>query len=162
MTGPQGENTGEGNFQTVSTDDLDIDGSDLVASGDFILIGPSFVTQSTRQFSTTSTSYTQDVSLINAWTQWDVWRPTGAQTAIRTYANMGSSTGDIRLQNNVDSETVHEQLDVQSGTNVILGPTNYTPATAGSPINFLLQIRTNDGGTSTSVGNPNVQMGVQL
>lgn len=144
--------------ESITVGDLNIGSADFLDSGDFAALGPTWNSDESNAFSTTSTSFvTTDVRQS---IQWDTWAPANAQTAALSTARTTTSTGDWRLQNLDDSETVHTASDVATAT--ALGPTNYTPTTTASVIELTLQVRTNDGGTATQLDRMSVVLGVQV
>lgn len=144
----------------VQTDDVDIGDADLVATGDFAAIGPSFGVQQDRKISTTSTSYVQSINQFQAYVKWSDWLPSGAQGAVLGTFKITTSNGDFRFRNITDSETVVELLDVGNINSV--GPSNYTPTTTASPVEVQAQFRTKDGGSSTDLLAPSLHTGVQV
>lgn len=158
---PDGSNWDAGldrEFDSVTTDDLDIDGSDLVQSGDVLLSGPSD-TAHQRDLSQSTTSYNGQADFQLKRVTWDSWLPEGATSVV--YAEMQKSNNiDVRLQNTTDGETIASN----EGTNdtvVTLGPVSYTPTTTGSQIQIQVQSRSQDG-ASGSVLDFSLEMGIQL
>lgn len=145
--------------QSITTDDVDIGSNDLIASGDFVGLGPSISADGATEFSTTSTSYVSSHTQGGA--SWDEFVTTGGQGSVVTTFNPQSSSGDYRVRNATDGETVHESLNVSSGGMQKIGATNYTPTTTAAAA-FELQVKTDDGGTATEVGFATVAMGVQV
>lgn len=135
-------------------EDLNIGSADLLSSGDLAFIGPSHSINTTS--STTSTSY---VSVGNNFqTLWDDWSPTDAQTTVYSVWNGSTQTGDRRLQNLTDGETVHEATNTRGDS---AGPTNYIPTTTGSRVSFEFQHRSDDGDSMDTSG-VSISMGVQV
>jgi hypothetical protein len=147
------------NLASVSTDDLDIGGSDLLSSGDFAAIGPTLAWQKTQQTSTSSTSYvTVDQNEANV--IWDNWEPSGATTAVLSMFRVsGGTNADVRLNNPVNSEAVFEG-NFADGESVTRTDT-YTPTSASSRTLYQFEFRQPDG-NSTILARAQATAGVQL
>lgn len=147
----------------VSTDDLDIAGSDLAASGDYVE-RRSFAAFS-RSFSTTSTSYTSDVTQFDVQLTWDHVIPANGQGAFNYECQVSPGTDetvDIRLQNTVDVETMGEITGITTAGSLTIGPSNYTPTTRTGVIKLEAQIRNSNGANSSTLRRPQGGVGVQV
>lgn len=146
------------NASSVNTDNLDIGGSDFVASGDFLPLMTWNASDITS--STSSQTYVGTSSILRRQTTWDTWLPSGAQSAVYWTGQITDNEADIKLINTTDSENVDERLNVPTGK-FHFGPVNYTPSTTGSGVEIRLYHK-NDNGNTTTVGHPMAIWGVQL
>lgn len=144
---------------SIGPTDIDVGTADLVADGDFLGVGPSAALDLDTNPSTSSTSYTGANLLIT--TQWDQWRPAGAQTAALGALRVLDADADVRIRNLEDSETVLEETGLTAGTNHVLEPTNYVPTTTTGPVRLVLEFRSTTGSSTTLIA-PQIQTGVQL
>lgn len=142
-----GEVTANVDNSATDTDALTIGGAGLVSTGNFVAVGG--VQTLLTSASTTSTTYIQ-VSEADVQFTWDKIIPPNAQGAV--YASVefgtGDSQGDFRIFQFVDSETIVEFSDFVGSKDQIV---NYTPTTTNSVMTSRWQIRTNDGGTQTTI-----------
>lgn len=150
--------------ESTSTDDLDIDGSDLVQNGDFLPLYSHNPQSSTSQ-SFTSTSYTNSNPLSNTVLRWDNLFPTGVNAGVFGQILVVPGTGEtisVRLRNTTDSETVNEVTGISSRQVVSSGPTDYAPNTTGSELQIRWEWKTDTGSNSTQVFTPHITYGVLL
>lgn len=145
--------------QSVDTDDLDIGGTDLFATSDFV----SFKTfpQQRGDWSTTSTSYTSDHAYMIIRLQWD--KLPAAVDSVQTFGQLDGSSEptDLRLRNIDDGENIFEITNKASVTKFERVDT-YTPTTTNSLIAIRPEIRADDGNNSATLNQLVVSPGVQL
>jgi hypothetical protein len=146
------------NVGALGTDDIDIAGSDLIAQGDFLGVGPYEALPS--QQSTTSTSYVNANEKTDV--VWDSIFPSGATTAYRGFVSISgsSSAGSVRYHNRSDGETVFEKTSF-IGTEEKTG--TYAPHTTASRVTIQYQFRTDDSDSATDLTRANtVLLGVEV
>lgn len=153
---------GEGGA-TLSPDDLDIGGSDFIASGDVdnkITLCPM-----SRGFSTTSTTYDEDTSQFDARVSWEKILTSNGNLAVA--ASFGAVVGtdetvDVRIQDVANGETVVEETGIESTGSYYVGYLSHSPTDLQSTVRLRAQIRTNPGNNSSQLLAPHVFAGVQL
>jgi hypothetical protein len=146
---------------TLEADDIGIGSSDFVSNGDFVAVGPSWGPMSVDKFATTQNSYENDADQINGYL--DAGRfPSGSQIAVESLltADPGSGSMDVRLLNARDAETVWEETNISSRTD-LSKLNSYTPFTTSGITFYRLQIKSNTG-DSVTVNNPIFNWGIQL
>jgi hypothetical protein len=78
-------------------------------------------------------------------------------------ANVGTDeTVAVRVQNEIDTETVVERTGITAGNRFDEGYTNYTPTTTASPTRWVMEIKTDPGNNSSNIVAPTVDIGVQV
>jgi len=142
-----GDGSQSANLDSLSTADLDINGNDLVESGDFLPIGPSFSLGSRAHAVTTSNSpFNSNLDYNQMQVEWDSLLTSNATPAVRTtlFTSGTSSDKEVRLRNGSDGDNVWD-IDLGFGANLITRVDEYTPATTSSNIAIRLEFGTNDG-----------------
>jgi len=134
---------------SVSTGNLDIEGADLVASGDVLPISSASSIEPDQTAS--STSFSAVYTVIQWVGEWDEITPTDAEIAVNFTArlnNVDSGTVSTRLYNATDGEVVTGTEITSSSTGLVSsGWSTYTPATQSSPIRIITQLKSGDGST---------------
>lgn len=114
----------------------------------------SYTAQSAATNSTTSSSYVAwnpDPAGIHL--EFNTAFPGSSQAQAIAFLDVDPSTDqiDVRLFNLDDDETVVEQTGITSAGSVVLGPTDYTPASPNAVNRMLIQLRNSDNTTSVSI-----------
>ena len=145
---------------TTDTDALNagsVDIGNFVSSGDFVPL-VTFGPNEQRTFSTTGTSYTNNLDWAAFIVNWDDNIPENGQPAVSySIFEQGGNQLDVRLQNVTDGETVFEETGVNG---VETGVVNYNAASTGR-LFFNWEIKSPDGSTQTG-DRPMAALGVQL
>lgn len=144
----------------VDTNDLDINGNDLISSGDMIpvlswTIGPNE--------STTSSTY-QRYGSVQAQFEYvyDSIIPSGAQVQFYGTADVSANgdSVDMRMRDAEQNQVIVESTGLDG--NVVFGPVNYTPNTPSSRSRLTWWFRNQDNSTSVSVSRASAVMGIKV
>lgn len=150
--------------RSVSTDDLDIGGSDFAASGDFLALA-TYDMGAVRTFSTSSSGYdgSDDFGRWNL--VWDDLFPADATTAVSgvIVALPGTDvTQEVRLQNVSDGETIFEETGITSTSVIEFSPTQYRPTTDSGRILVQWETKVETGSNSAEIRDAFAAAGVQF
>jgi len=118
----------------------------------------------TRSTGFTSTTYTTDFDLWNAFVQWNKILPAGVKSHILIQMRVAPGTDesvDVRLYNENDGETVGEVTGITSDRTATISE-DYTPTTKDAWIEFRLLFRTNPGTNSSTIYVPFGSIGVKI
>lgn len=145
--------------QSVDAEDLDIGGTDLLTTGDFVGFFP--MTSKRDRFSTTSTSYVADGGYAQDPVHWDELPASvdSIQTFLR-YFGLDEPI-DVRLRNTTDGENVFELTDLTT-LEYASRIDQYTPTTTNSFIRLRPEIRADDGDDSARILEYHAQIGASL
>lgn len=142
--------------------------SDLLAAGGYDEgdIVPVFtgVPNSAFEVTTSSSTYSSATDLFRQPVQWDQLAPAGAETVVQAVTTFIPQTGEeafLRIQNGTDGGTLVEVSSPDGGA-FATGWQTYTPATTGSPIALVGEVKTEPASNSSRVRTPTVQVGVRL
>jgi hypothetical protein len=149
--------------ESVTTDDLDIAGSNFAASGDFFPLGPCYSMSQDNELTTSSSSYQSDV----AWSQfpvpdWDKFIPSGTQIAILVNLRLGGGSADaqVRLRDVNQNATVFEETGLNPGETVIRID-NYSPPNKSARSTLRFQVNSQDA-NNVIARQHIIQTGIQL
>lgn len=148
--------------ETITTVDLDIDGSDFVQSGSVIA---QYSNTEEGVDSTTNNSWTAAAALNENRIQIGELIPDGADIVanLTLAVDPGGDQVNARIQNVTDDEPICSLTETGSGfQNTTSGWQSYNPSTTSSPIRANLEFQNNDDTTSVSVAHPAFLLGVQL
>ena len=146
---------------SVSTANIDINGADLVSSGDFVGVDSHIAFSRSR--STTSTSYDRDRDYFVYRPAWNQIEPTNAKTSVLFCCLAVPGTDEsmsVRLHNTTDSETIVEQTGITSTTD-ITQMTSYSPTSKNRPF-IDVEIKTDTGNNASELRETRAVVGVQV
>lgn len=141
---------------------LSVNGNSLLDPGDVLPIA--MVNANDRFFSFTTSTYTEDLTILTFNIQWDTL-PTNATIVFGYYANCGVGTDEtvsVKLRNRVDNEDIVSLSTSTDGDAVFSGYSSYTPTTTNEPIRLSTWYKTEPGSNTSSVSDPFAVMGIQL
>ena len=153
-----------GTVDALTTEELDIDGSDFVATGEFVPIGPT-INFSGGQDNTSSSSYSDLSNPLIGTVNWAKMFPSGTAVALLIHhqpKNANSDQLDVRVRNKSQSETILEVTGITSDAPRTDGPQPYSPTTRDSNDTISVQARNGDNSTTVGFNDALVQLGVQL
>lgn len=172
--GTASEPVDELHAQTASIDSL-VDANDDAAwetlrelgyeSGDVLCLATIANTASGGSKSTTSTSFTSNTSLFDAWLRLDEIVPSGltAKVAVGTQINSDAGeTGTVRIQEATNGETVVSVAHTGTFGRVTSGYQTFNATAADAVVQWRAEIKTTDGTDGSSFWPLTVKIGVQL
>lgn len=149
-------------FDSVATDDLDIAGNDLIASGEVLPIA-SYSPPASRSSGVSNSSFSTDFDLGLFFVDWDSL-PAG-QKAVGISMGLAAGTDETvtaRFFNDTDSEELTSVASAQtSQTPVWSGWEEYTPTTT-SGIRVRFEHKTEPGTNSGTSTAPTLQIGMKV
>lgn len=150
---------------SISTEDVDIGSADFVESGDVLPVA-TWNTATSRQTSTSSTSFTGLYDFLSLAMTYDDLAPTNATLvwSVSCQANPSTDeTASFRLYNDVDGEVVVPSTSTSAANDwVSSGWHEYAPSTLTDTVRLVFQGKTDPGNSNSQFRNGSAYAGIQL
>jgi hypothetical protein len=118
-----------------------------------------------RTSSTSNDRYDNAYDMALGSLTWDLISPSSGTTVVWFECRvniLNGTTASIRLRNADDNEVMLEETGISSKGLLTIGPTEYTPTTNSSQIQYRLELRSGDGNSEVEIKDGTPIIGVQL
>jgi hypothetical protein len=132
--------------------------------GDQVIAG-TFVTNSNRSPSTSSTSYSRAPDAGQHIIQWDELVPAGSPIQVKQTARLSPGTDETvfsKFRSQTDGEDLGIEVAASATRDISSGWVEYQPSSPASPARVTVEIKTEPGLNGSTVAGPILQVASQL